>query len=99
MSTHDQIKMLADLWHVLLTFVLLIAWCVRLEAKVLFLEKQLESEAARIDHAHQEFQDQQSEKTQALWTKIDAMSAMMSAMLQAVGRLEGKLDGNQSRKS
>jgi hypothetical protein len=69
---------LAELWPVLLSIVFLIVWLIRLEAKVLYLEKEHEMRL---------------ENDKEIWNKFDNMQKLLSQIMQSLARLEGKLEG------
>lgn len=80
-----DIEMFSKLWPIITgagtAIFILIVWCVRLEAKVLYLEK---------DHEDQKIHA--SEKHDTIWTKMDGMQGTLNSALQGIGKLEGKID-------
>jgi hypothetical protein len=60
--------------------VFLIVWLIRLEAKVLYLEKEHEMRL---------------ENDKEIWNKFDNMQKLLSQIMQSLARLEGKLEGRQ----
>lgn len=83
-----SISVSIDLWQLIVGVVLLVAWFVRLESKVLYLER---------DHGiHQAATNKQKED---VWQKMNEVVKTMQDILIAVGRLEGKLDGKSADRS
>jgi len=72
---------ISNLWPVLLSFLALVVWCIRLESKVLYLEKDHEKTRVEI-----------SEKDKLIWAKHDSLQATLNQILQAIGELKGKLN-------
>ena len=68
----------ANLWPIVAAFICVFAWAIRLEAKVLYLEKHNENT---------------EEKDKAIWAKFDVMQSTLTAVLQSLSRLEGRLEG------
>lgn len=62
---------------IVLPIVALIGWFIRLEAKVLYLEKN-----------HVEHKENSKEKENALWAKQDAMNLQMAVITQTLARIE-----------
>ncbi|QDP68080.1 MAG: hypothetical protein Unbinned5081contig1003_12 [Prokaryotic dsDNA virus sp.] len=54
-----------------------VAWLIRLESKVLFLEKQ-----------HDEHKETTKEKDAAMWAKIDSLSNNINLIMQSLVRIE-----------
>jgi hypothetical protein len=59
----------------------LIIWSIRLEAKVMYLEKDHEAHKVIV-----------SEKDKLLWAKWDDLQKTLNLVLQAIGELKGKID-------
>ncbi len=68
---------------IVLSVIFFIIWLVRLEAKLLYLEKEFAVSLTM---------DQQREK--AIWNKFDTMQETLNQILQKLSRLEGKLEGH-----
>lgn len=68
-------------------------WFIRLEAKVLNLEKDLN------DHKEQLIKkfDEDKEKDRVMWSKIDSIQSSINIMIQSIVRVETKLDIQQHR--
>jgi hypothetical protein len=79
---------LSEMWPILLSIVFLIAWAIRLEAKVMYLEK-----------AHEAEVQNKNEADKLIWEKFDHMQATMTAILQSLARLEGKLEGTHNERN
>lgn len=88
MEARETISIVSQLWPVFTGIAVcvffLIVWCVRLESKVMYLEKD-----------HEENKERQGEKSDVVWTKIDSLQNTMNSVLQAFGRLEGKIDAKR----
>ena len=69
------------IWPVIVSSLFFIVWCVRLEAKVLTLER---------DHIKKEAADEKKDET--LWAKMDSLQTSMNQMLLLVGELKGKIE-------
>lgn len=72
---------ISNLWPMILSLLFLIVWCIRLESKVLYLEKDHEKTRVEI-----------SEKDKLIWAKHDSLQATLNQILQAIGELKGKLN-------
>lgn len=77
-------------------FTILIAgliWFIRLEAKVLNLEKDLD------DHKEQLLKKfaEDKEKDKVMWSKIDSIQSSINIMIQSIVRVETKLDIQQHK--
>ena len=83
-----MLSQLGNAWPVLMTFIAIIAWFVRLEAKVMYIEKDHERE--RLERL---------ERDKDVSRKLDQMSKQLSAVLQTVSHIEGKLEGFPGIKS
>lgn len=68
-------------------------WFIRIEAKVLNLEKDLN------DHKEQLLKkfDEDKEKDKVMWTKIDSIQTSINIMIQSIVRVETKLDIKQHK--
>lgn len=69
---------ISDVWPLILSAVFVIIWLIRLEAKVLYLEKQNEHRL---------------ENDKMIWEKFEALQSTLTTILQSLARLEGKLEG------
>ncbi len=75
-------NLLQGMWPVVISFVLLIGWGVRLELQVAHLKEQI---------SHADGKDQAKDKI--IWAKFDAFQGSLNSILQSVSRLEGRLEG------
>lgn len=75
---------LNDLVTLIGTGVFFVAWFIRLESKVNYLEKD-----------HQRHTELQLQKDTALWAKVDTLQTSLNSLLQAVSRIEGKLENKE----
>lgn len=66
---------------ILTIFIGFIAWFIRLESKVLYLEKD-----------HEAHKDSVAKKDEAIWAKLDGLQATTNQVLQLVGELKGKIE-------
>jgi hypothetical protein len=64
-------------WEIIITLALGLVWLVRLEAKVLYLEKD-----RKLDLERQE----------SLWNKLDSMQVTLTTILTSLAKLEGKME-------
>jgi hypothetical protein len=69
---------ISEIWPLVLSAVFVIIWLIRLEAKVLYLEKQNEHRL---------------ENDKMIWDKFEAVQSTLTNILQSLARLEGKLEG------
>lgn len=85
MTTYELIT---ALWPILATVIGLafvaLVWFIRLEAKVLYLERDLDKAETAA-----------KEKERVMWEKIDALQNSLNQLLQGIGRVEGKLDAKE----
>lgn len=82
-DTHLFFENLSSLWPVVLSLVFVLVWLVRLESKVLYLEKAHDDEVKN----KQALDDQ-------IWAKLDEVQKSLSKITESLARLEGRLDGN-----
>lgn len=84
----NNYELLTAFWPILATIGSLafigIVWFIRLEAKVLYLERNLERSELVA-----------KEKERVMWEKIDALQNSLNQLLQGIGRVEGKLDAKE----
>lgn len=66
-----------DFYYLLCGIVAVVAWLIRLEAKVLYL--------AKSDDKHESHRKE-------TWDKFDQMHRTLTEILQAISKLEGRLD-------
>lgn len=74
-------KFVTDIWPILLSILFVVIWCIRLESKVLYLEKD-----------HEKTRAENIEKDKLIWAKQDALQTTLNQILQAIGELKGKLN-------
>ncbi len=70
-----------EYWPVGVALVTMVAWFIRLESKVLYLEKD-----------HHEHKRAYSERETQMWAKIDGLQVGITTVLQALAKIEGKLE-------
>jgi hypothetical protein len=85
METASQI---GQAWPIIISVVAVIAWFVRLEAKVLYIEKD-----------HERINKERMERDREVSKKLEQMSKQLSEVLQMVSHIEGKLEGFPAKKS
>lgn len=68
-------------WPILVTLVVCLIWCIRLEAKVVFLEKILEKKL-----------DEDLQKNKTIEIRFDNLQTMMTTVLQSLSKLEGIIE-------
>jgi hypothetical protein len=68
---------IGEIWPVLVSTILVIVWLIRLESKVLYLEKDNIS---------------RSEKDKMIWEKFNELQTTLTGILQSLARLEGRLE-------
>lgn len=77
----DSMKMLSDNWFPVAGLIGLIAWFVRLESKILYLEK---------DHENQKHSN--NKKDSAMWDKMNSIQSTMNDIQQSLARIEGRME-------
>lgn len=82
-DSHLLFQDISNLWPVILSLVFVLVWLVRIEAKVMYLEKAHEDEVKN----KQALDDQ-------IWAKLDEVQKSLSRITESLARLEGRLDGN-----
>lgn len=75
---------LIKLLPVIIPTALALIWFIRLEAKVMYLER---------DHA--KLEDAVKEKDKMLWQKIDNVRDDITKILEAIARLDGRLSSDK----
>lgn len=73
---------------VLVILVGIVAWFIRLESKVQYLEKD-----------YNRHQEDQEEKHKTIWVKVDTVQTAINSLLMAIGRVEGKLELKKDTKN
>ena len=68
-------------WPMIFALICCVIWNIRLESKVLYLEKDYEKHQNSI-----------AEKDKALWIKFDSLQATVTTVLQMLTRLETKIE-------
>jgi len=76
-------------WPVLAGFLGLVCWAIRLEAKVLYTEKQLESHKAATTASDEQ-------KGRAIWEKFESIQNLMVEMIKSVSELKGEIKGRRN---
>lgn len=82
-DSHILFQDISNLWPVILSLVFVLVWLVRIEAKVMYLEKAHDDEVKN----KQALDDQ-------IWAKLDEVQKSLSKITESLARLEGRLDGN-----
>lgn len=80
---------LIPFWPMIVSFVLSVAWGVRLESKILYLEREKIPYLEKENIAHKENLEA---KDKILWLKLDAIQTTVVQLLQAVAKMEGKYE-------
>jgi len=75
-------------WDFVIASVLAVIWLIRLEAKVLYMEK---------DNAR--YREESLNKEEKLWEKIDNMTEKMQNILTALAKLEGYISNQHDNKN
>ena len=69
-------------WPIILSLVFVIIWLVRLEAKVLFL-----------DRSHEEFMKNNKEMEKEIREKLDEIKESVGKISESLARFEGRFEG------
>jgi hypothetical protein len=85
---HELLDTLNIGWALVAGFVGVVAWFVRLESRVVSLEKDLEAESAARKQAHDDLKADSDKQVLTVWAKMDLMNASIVQILQATARLE-----------
>lgn len=83
-TASSMVSVILALISILAVLVGIVAWFIRLESKVQYLEKD-----------YNRHQDDQEEKHKAMWAKVDNVQLALNTVLQAIGRIEGKLESKK----
>jgi hypothetical protein len=75
-------------WDFVIGVVLVLIWLIRLEAKVLYMEKDT------VKH-----REESMSKEEKLWDKIDNMNEKMQTVLTALAKLEGYMSNHHENKN
>lgn len=81
-EVNTVMSVIQAVWPVFAGFVLMIAWFIRLESKVLNMESN-----------HVGLKIHQEKTTDELWSKFGEVQKTMNDVLMAIGRVEGRIDG------
>jgi hypothetical protein len=79
--------LVGSLIGIVLTLVGLVAWFIRLESKVMYLEKDLETEKKH-----------NTDRNEVMWSKMDAVQGSLHTVLQGIGKIEGRLESIKNDK-
>jgi hypothetical protein len=82
-DAHLLFENISSLWPIVLSLVFVLVWLVRIESKVLYLEKAHDDEVKN----KQALDDQ-------IWEKLDEVQKSLSKITESLARLEGRLDQN-----
>lgn len=72
-------------WPIILSSIFYTAWCVRLEAKVLYLQQDRKESTERAQRTET-----------VLWAKLDAMQLAMVEMVREVAKLQGMIENKRN---
>ncbi len=76
-----EIKLISEHLPTLLSILGLVAWLIRLEAKVLYSEKDI----VKIQASHEK-------NIASLWEKLESIQTTLNQLLVSVGELKGRLE-------
>lgn len=86
-------------WPIFLSAIALIAWNIRLEAKVTYLEKDFDNykitagnEITNFKNEFTNYKVDVRDKDRELWGKIDSLRSDFQKIIQSVSRIETKLE-------
>lgn len=68
-----------------------VAWFIRLESKVNYLEKDHSDHKVEINASQEELKKESQHRDKAIWDKMETFQSSMNQLLQAIGELKGKL--------
>ena len=88
----EEIEMLLKFWPVFLTFILLVVWQVRMEAKLLNTKERLLEHINGTEKGLKEHKDDVKNNQVKVWDKIETIKDQNTEILTAVSRLEGKFE-------
>jgi hypothetical protein len=73
----SELDLISRAWPILISLLAFVAWNIRLESKVQYLERD---------------QGNSLEREKAILAKIDAMQVMLSTLMQQIARLETRIE-------
>lgn len=76
-----ELKLISEYWPVLVGFMGMVAWLIRLEAKVLYSEKDI----IKLEINHEK-------NVASLWEKLESIQTTLNQLLVSVGELKGRLE-------
>lgn len=79
----ENIQYLEKLWPLIVSLVLVVAWLIRLESKVLYMEKDSLKTAA-----------ENSKREEGMWKKFDEVNNKLTEALKTLSKIEGRLEGH-----
>ena len=79
-----NLDVLIEAWPMITGLILLVAWFIRLESKVLWLQT-----------SHRDQKEEAQEKEAKMWAKIDGLQLTMTSILQSLAKIEGKLESSR----
>lgn len=69
-----------------------IAWFIRLESKVLYLEKNHEENKSAINEEIEKHKKETADSMRIFWTKLDSLQLTLNQVLQMTSELKGKIE-------
>lgn len=75
-------------WDVIVGGVIFIVWLIRLESKVLYMEKD-----------NDRYREESSTREEKLWMKIDMLVTKMETVVTSLAKLEGFLSSHNDKKN
>ena len=79
-------EMLLHFWPLIIACLISFAWLIRLEAKVLYMEKELRDERLSL-----------TANFSKLWDKFDDLQIMQGRANVSLARIEGRLDNSNDK--
>lgn len=76
-----DIKLITDSWLVLLSIIAGVAWLIRIESKVLYLEKD-----------HGKSNEANAKREEAMWKKFEEVNNKLTEALKSLSKIEGRLE-------
>lgn len=73
-------------------FISFVAWFIRLESKVQYLEKDHVDHKEEVEKNNASYKIESHARDKAIWEKFEAIQKGMNQILQTLGNIEGRLD-------
>lgn len=83
---------LMSVWPIIVSIVLVIAWIIRLESKVMYLDRESNAREERHEKEFEEIKAEHMESKTTVWAKMDDIQKTMTEILISLSKIQGNLE-------